>query len=499
MDQIDANLFEAWQRIAAICRADPDEARRRWRRTLSPTLTRPPRAWCLVIRASDSRIGPWPVWVGRFGGTGVSPVLEGRPGGPGILPGREDEGEDDHSHGQDARATGSCATSADTCANSADIIPGAAIEFDPDARLGIDESIEAALKRGVPHSITLDGRLIRALCRPVAIPWPGMPLSAAARRLGVGEKILHGWVRRGVLDVRREPCRVVYGKRGPEVPVVWSPGPLDPNAKLGRAPAAIWGEMWQTMHERLPENYEITVQRIARQRAGGGRIGVPHSGWDWICPGRRMPDGTVRECGRRAACLYGPLPVWTIADALGIEEGFEIGESRHEPCAMSHEEKRDGPPHGASLMAHGYSIAGAWHPGYDPLAGRRSFACRDCWAVRDGAMINAKGWCEFVGHISGGLLYGHEVERPPAEAPMVRQRRFVNRRRTAARRDEVLAGIVAGRSYADIAAGMGVQRETVRGYAWRLFMKHGVHGREELRRKFESERERAGAARGHSA
>jgi hypothetical protein len=58
MDKLDALLFEAWERIGEQLRHDRIRALSRSRRRLG-ILSRPMRAWCLCIRASDTRINNW--------------------------------------------------------------------------------------------------------------------------------------------------------------------------------------------------------------------------------------------------------------------------------------------------------------------------------------------------------------------------------------------------------------------------------------------------------
>src|SRR4051812_29486707 len=52
------NLRQAWPRVWDQIRNDPDELHRRLARRRSKMLTRPPRPWCIAIRASDRRITP---------------------------------------------------------------------------------------------------------------------------------------------------------------------------------------------------------------------------------------------------------------------------------------------------------------------------------------------------------------------------------------------------------------------------------------------------------
>src|SRR3954470_7240311 len=56
MDDLELALLEAWRRLSPRLLADPTELAKRLARRRSALLTRPPRAWCLALRASDRRI-----------------------------------------------------------------------------------------------------------------------------------------------------------------------------------------------------------------------------------------------------------------------------------------------------------------------------------------------------------------------------------------------------------------------------------------------------------
>jgi DNA-binding CsgD family transcriptional regulator len=57
-EEVGRVIREAWSRARQQILSDPDELRRRLARRRSKSLTRPPRAWCIAIRASDRRITP---------------------------------------------------------------------------------------------------------------------------------------------------------------------------------------------------------------------------------------------------------------------------------------------------------------------------------------------------------------------------------------------------------------------------------------------------------
>src|SRR6267142_3136051 len=58
VNDVDRLILEAWEKLGPGIMGDPEELQRRLARRRSALLTRPPRAWCLCVRASDRRITP---------------------------------------------------------------------------------------------------------------------------------------------------------------------------------------------------------------------------------------------------------------------------------------------------------------------------------------------------------------------------------------------------------------------------------------------------------
>lgn len=56
MNDLDAAIFAAWSDLLPRLRNDPTELARRLARRQLLTLTRPPRAWCIALRATDTRM-----------------------------------------------------------------------------------------------------------------------------------------------------------------------------------------------------------------------------------------------------------------------------------------------------------------------------------------------------------------------------------------------------------------------------------------------------------
>src|SRR5438093_9230607 len=56
--EVERAIRQSWLRVRNQILSDPQELHRRLARRRLKSLTRPPRAWCIAIRASDRRITP---------------------------------------------------------------------------------------------------------------------------------------------------------------------------------------------------------------------------------------------------------------------------------------------------------------------------------------------------------------------------------------------------------------------------------------------------------
>src|SRR5215212_8080298 len=56
--ELERNIRDTWLRLRGKILSDPAELQKRLARRRNKTLTQPPRAWCIAIRASDRRITP---------------------------------------------------------------------------------------------------------------------------------------------------------------------------------------------------------------------------------------------------------------------------------------------------------------------------------------------------------------------------------------------------------------------------------------------------------
>ncbi|MEM6853997.1 MAG: hypothetical protein AAF593_06265 [Planctomycetota bacterium] len=334
MDELDVNLLEAWHEVRSRLANDPAARGRRYERGLRQALRRPVRAWCVSVKASDTRI-------------------------------------------------------------------------EPSAMLDRDAAV--ACGRRERHGVVLFGSLVRHLVRPVVIDLPGLPYDDAARALGIDVRTMFDWMDKGWVSSRKQR---VPGRRGEAGRAVWTgSGGVDvcfPQGREGGAVPGGWGSLWRGLWRYVPEEFEQVVERVPRMRAQArtpiwenelGKRCENFRGWDWVCPGRELADGTWARCGRVCKKLVAPLPVWTIERMLPSGAGVEV-----EGRDMRAEARTpEAPPEVAGELSVGVAD-------YEPRRSR--LACAKCWNVQHTATDPDAAWNQFVTAISGGLLYGREVRRP---------------------------------------------------------------------------------------
>src|SRR5687767_2560939 len=306
MDELLANIAAAWAMLQPALALDPDELPRRLARRRLGVMRRAPRAWCVTVRASDTRIHP------------------------------------------------------------------ASARCEPEGAAYPASARTDGLEPG-EHRVTLDSPLLRRLCRPVYVPRPGMPKCILAEQLGCSEGNLEWGLRRGLFKTFRD---VPPGgrKRGRDrVTYVYTPHALDPSAAtLRKFPDPLWGTTARLVADHIPDHIEQTVTRVPvvmemrRGHTAELRARPPKRvfrGWKWRCPG----------CGRTCRVLYYPLR----------------------------------PLYGIQLLKRPPASLVDWLP--EPLWG---FACCTCHDVLNFSRVNADAWNHLICHLSGGLLYGHEVAKP---------------------------------------------------------------------------------------
>jgi len=369
MDGVIDAIFAAWKRIGPTVESNPIELARRLARRRVGIMQRPPRAWCVAVRASDTRINP--------GTVNCWPEIAAYPK--------------------------SC----------------------------LGKGVQPQYGR---HEVTLTSALLRRLAQPYYIPWPGISVSELAEKLGCYPGTLTPAVKSGKFTV--EPRRGVYGRRERRV---FTRRQLSAGRRLWLSDNPLWGTEYTWLNTRVPDGIEQTIERVPsfwRRRAKGKRRGLMEevfSGWHWICPGCAEPRRT----------LFFPLPRVYAYKLL----------------------KREAPPGEIDGM-----------PEPSP-----SLACHRCHKVLYFTSTSAKFWNHLIAHLSGGMLYGHEVPRKDFFKEQ-RQRPYKPRigRAPSKRREQVLQALLRGLTYREIAAELGMALATVENRAHQVYQQHRVHCREDL-------------------
>ena len=263
-----------------------------------------------------------------------------------------------------------------------------------------------------------------------------------ALRLGCHPSDLRPMRRNGALSVHLKPG--LRGRRGQAVPLVYTEELLDPQAK-GRAGADdIFGCCWRHNAEMMPEGFRQWFTRVPRYMRICGR--ETFQGWLWVCP----------CCQKTARILYHPteridFPTWV---------GF--APAKAEPM-----------------------------PKPTPV-----FACGKCHGVVNFSRAQlGKQWNQLILRCSGGLLYGREVKRPEWLKERQKQEYHARRARPAPRGEQIERLLVETEMlYREIAAQVGIRSLSVGAHAYRIFRRHKVKNRAELRALLRPEERRLAAA-----
>ena len=379
MDDLLNAIGEAWEKVKVRLMEDDGELRRRLKRRWG-VLARPPRAWCLAVRASDTRITPThalitPEW-----------ALDVRQCDGGVI---------------------------------------------------------------ADHTVRLDSRLLRRLCRPFRIPFPGLPWTEVAERLGVHCETLRTGMNNGSFDVRR--VAGLDGKFAPPIPVLYSERTFDPSSGNGwEANDRLWGTLCRHMVDHMPPTIEQEVKRTAVYRKYGNNRRF--RGYAWVCPG----------CAHTCRTVYYPMPPVLGMNAVKWETAKKEGELARRMKELLRAEEE-----------------GACRP-------LPCFACARCHGVRYFSRVDRASWDQFVAHLSDGLLYGREVKRPAdieAKRKLAFKKRATPARVPEGQKEEVLRRLAAGQSKRMVAEEMNLPYWRVNWHAVRLYKEVGVHTRRELTEK----------------
>lgn len=391
MTEIEEALWEAWKRVGPMLAENPPELARRVGRRSSTTLRDPVRAWCMTVRANDSRIE-------RSG-------LQHEWGPEGSR--------------RKHKVTLNSAALGRLCAPVRIDWPGQTID-EVAAKLGVPRrSLDLARVRGVlrTHYVpAARGKRQPLLYADEALDPGGGCLRRADAMWGATRNIWD-WRIPGGIDVTLErlPCFYNANSRYVEdedcVTFQARATLQQPRVRLPRLPAAppdaVWykwkgneylGYDWRMPGER--ERYEREQRRRANSRAAykarrqrravasQGRGGLRFRGWRWVCP----------VCAEAVVKLYYPLPEVNVLEHAAAE-------------LIKQFEPR-------------------------PMHRHAGFACKRCHRLRDISRSYRQFWNQLVTRLSGGLLYGREVSKPAAMSKFVRKRRCGRRRHRDAERNE---------------------------------------------------------------
>ena len=236
--------------------------------------------------------------------------------------------------------------------------------------------------------VELTGEAVRGLCGWVRISWPGVSPVEAAARFGVNIKTIHAWAKKGLVVVDRYIKPWLRAKEGPvelrsdgqlargargEVRV-WTRTAVDPNG-------GVWSPPWGTLREGLAEDVPLDFRQLIRR----GTMRLPQGAGlaAWQCP----------KCAEWAAKVYMPMPVWTIARAMG-------------------KDRDDTPPEVRLAEAGGFFCRRCVGLIYES-AERTSWGGKTNKRRPSADRRRVAAWDRFVKRISGGVLRGGDVRPLP--------------------------------------------------------------------------------------
>jgi DNA-binding CsgD family transcriptional regulator len=283
------------------------------------------------------------------------------------------------------------------------------------------------------HQVVLTAKLLRQICRAVRIvPWEDWKV--VARKLGVTKGALRNAINRGLFQVHYYPG--LGGQIGKPIPTLYTPHSLDPSSgHIAEPPDEVWCGVWQHVADLIPRDFEQPVTRVPwnmtmrRTKRGPRQV---FRGWRWVCP----------ACKRKVRIVF--LPVMP----KNLPEMFGLKLSRDEWDQLE-------PP---------------------PM----TFACARCHGVRTYSRADKNSWNELVHHLSGGLLYGFEVEQPAWLKGRKRAYAPLPGRKPSKRCEEVLDRLLRGWRDRQIAKDLGISFHRARNLVARVLKQNHAHGRKEL-------------------
>jgi DNA-binding NarL/FixJ family response regulator len=452
MNGVELLIREAAGRVLPLL--GEDELRRRLGRRNTPALLRPPRAWCLAVRAGDTRINAYNA--AMVPEDAMDPHDREHPGR--VLP---------HTVVLDKRLL------AKLCRH-VEVEYGTTIK-ELAGLVGVRRRrLHYARYRNVVHTHYIASHRGHRFgnVRPV---FYGEDALDPCARLFAGPDPVWSWTGRDLVSrapegfeqtVTRVPVYRLrtrhFEEHGhPEHPVN-DPVPVKgKSVRLPRPPPDyVWykwkGDVYVGYDWRSPRaeaghmrrQRELEVRRAGRRRRYGNRRRSTGSGslrfwgWAWICPGCKKPTKN----------LYLPVaPINLVGERLlrsVIKGGGDMGVR-----------------------------AGEFYP--------RTFACTRCHRVLNLSRAQPGSWNQLVGYLSGGLLYGREVPRPAGFH--VRRRAYrPQSRRASPRREQVLRRVLNGWTIGRIARDLEIRPDAVWKHLRVICRQENVRDRHELAKKLGS-------------
>ncbi len=156
-----------------------------------------------------------------------------------------------------------------------------------------DEGPECAVE-----ALEVTGQVVRELCKPVYIDWPGVSIDEAAARFGVNRTTIHRWAKAGRIVMDLYP-RGSHRNTHRANKQIWTRSPVDPAGDLLTGP---WGTIQQGLVQRIPLDWTQVVERTHKC------LGTMSIMRFFRCP----------DCACWTTKLMLPCTIWTMLDAVGL-------------------------------------------------------------------------------------------------------------------------------------------------------------------------------------
>lgn len=371
--------------------------------------------------------------------------------------------------------------------------------------------------------------MLRDLCRPVAVREGGQTWEEVARRVGRGFNGLHVARLSGRLEARY--VRGLRGRRGNPVPILSAEEELDPNGRAFAPPDEVWGWTARCLARGLDEKFQASLARVpifrsvlsARQfdehehpevhesRRGKDRTPLPapppdYVWYKWSARGEFLGDdprhwrkspadpGVVvwvskEKRRRKRRCAKGSGSLQFLGWMWRCPKCAKLVRILYLPTKQKVLLKRQGDKEkGGQERDEKNSDRSAPLVSVSPCP-PVSFACYACHRVRTFSRIDSKNsWNELVSYLSGGLLYGREVERPSWFDTRAKRKQAFRPRptRAAPRRQQVLRRMLNGWTILQIARDLKMSKQQASDSIRILCRQEGAKNRRELARKLGS-------------